>query len=454
MAGINDFFGKGSIGEQLLIWSLLNQLVGTLAGPAINELTWLVNQVQATELISPPDLAAAVVRNFRDQADAASDASKQGVSDGDFATMIHLAGDAPAPQELAAALRRKIIAEGGVGPDSTSFTQGIAEGRLADKWAPVIQALAREWPTPADAIAASVQGFYGSGDGQADYEKFGGDPQFYALLHYIHGDAPSPGELLQMLNRGIIPEDSGSATVPGYAQGIRQGRLRDEWLDAVRQLREYLTPPRTVTAMYREGVLTRDQAATDLTKHGVPADMIAAYLAAGTRHATAKAKELTESQVVTMYEAHILPESQAQSILTTLGYNADDAVLILRLADLRRAIAAISQAAKRVQTLYVGHKINRQAAEHALGVLEIPAAQITEMLAAWDLELSVTVKQLTEAQIADAWKENIISQDEAIGELQHIGYTAYDAWVLLSIKAKAAQPGKPEQGPNPVGVLP
>lgn len=454
MASIGDFFGKGSIGEQLLIWGVFQQVLGTLIQPGLNEIGYLENEAFTNVVMTPADLADAVVRNFRDHGDAAGDAAKSGIGGDDFDTLVHLAGDAPAPQELAAALRRAIIAEGGVGPDSTSFTQGIAEGRLADKWAPVIQALAKEWPTPTDAIAASVQGFYDDAQASAAYEKFGGDPQFYQLLHYIHGDAPSPGELLQLLNRGIIPADSGSPTVPGYAQGIRQGRLRNEWLEPIMALRAYLTPPRTVTAMYREGVLTRDQAVVDLKKHGVPDDMIPAYLAAGTRHATAKAKELTETQVVAVYEAHILPEAQAHELLTALGYNADDATLILRLADLRRAISAVTTAAKRVQTLYITHKITRDAAQHALTALEIPAPQITEMLAVWDLELSVTVKQLTEAQIADAWKENIISQDEAIAELQHIGYTAYDAWLLLSIKGKSALSNKPNPGPNPVGVIP
>ena len=109
-------------------------------------------------LLSPADSAEAVVRNFLPHADALAIAEKQGVSPADFATLTHLAGDAPGPQQLAEALRRGAIPEQGKGAGSVSFEQGIAEGRLADKWAPVIRALAQIWPTPVDALNALLKG--------------------------------------------------------------------------------------------------------------------------------------------------------------------------------------------------------------------------------------------------------------------------------------------------------
>jgi hypothetical protein len=70
-------------------------------------------------------------------------------------------------------------------------------------------------------------------------------------------------------------------------------------------------------------------------------------------------------------------------------------------------------------------------------------------MATWQLENSINVKTLTQSEITDAWKEGIMTEDEALTELGNIGYTPYDAWVLLSLKAKAALPGKPAPGPAP-----
>ena len=451
---IGDLFKEGSIGQQLFIWGLLSNVVQTLTAPAMNELGWLVNELQQTVLLSPPDAASAVVRNFIAQGDAQDMATRQGVSPGDFATMIHLAGDAPAPEQLAAALRRKIIPQGGTGADSTSFVQGIAEGRLADKWAPVIQALAQIWPTPMDAIRASVQGFYTDAAGAAAYEQFGGAPEFYNLLHYINGDAPSPGQLLELWNRGIIPEDSGDPNVPGYTQGIRQGNLRNMWLDAYKELRVYYPPPRTITALHKEGVLTDTQAADYLAKAGMQPDLITAYLQSGTTTATAKAKELTEADVIKLYEAHVLDQVATVHLLEALGYSQDNADYLTKLADLRVSIAAVAAAVTRVRTLYSTRKITEAGAREALASLQVPADQIGAIITEWNILRGVTVKQLTEAQIVDAWEYKLVSDAEAISELQSIGYTARDAWLLLSIKNKGAIDTSPPPAAAGVGVIP
>ena len=67
----------------------------------------------------------------------------------------------------------------------------------------------------------------------------------------------------------------------------------------------------------------------------------------------------------------------------------------------------------------------------------------------WSLENSITVKTLTEAQIIAAWEKAVITEAQAMTELGNIGYTPFDAWVLLSTKAGAPLPGMPEQGPPP-----
>jgi hypothetical protein len=73
-----------------------------------------------------------------------------------------------------------------------------------------------------------------------------------------------------------------------------------------------------------------------------------------------------------------------------------------------------------------------------------------------DLEASVTVRTLTEAQIVDAWGKGILDDNGAMTELGNLGFTPFDAWVLLSIKAGGPLPGQPAPGPpSPLpGVIP
>jgi hypothetical protein len=158
--------------------------------------------------------------------------------------------------------------------------------------------------------------------------------------------------------------------------------------------------------------------------------------------------------VIDLYSARIIAQADAHGLLVALGYSDTNATYLLELADLRRSIAAVNTAVSRVHTLYVSHKITRAAAQSVLDALHVPGEQTKQILSTWDLENAVNVKQLTEAQIVDAWHVNIIDPGEAQTELESIGYTPRDAWILLSIKAKGAVGSEPPRGPAPVGVIP
>jgi hypothetical protein len=448
MADWGDIFGKGSAAEQLLVWGVLNQIISTAGSPFFTVLAQQVNEKLPEAEISPAELADMVVRNFIALSDGKTRASRSGISADRFQLMVDAAGDSPAPGDLATALRRGIISESGTGAESTSFEQGIAEGRLADKWTSVIRQLATVWPSPADALNALLEGQVSEADGQALYEKFGGDPQYFTLLYNTRGNAPTPDEAAVMANRGIIPWTGTGPDVVSFEQAFLEGPWRNKWESPYRQAAQYLPPPRTVTAMLKDGSLTQDQATHLLMEQGLTADLAAAYVQDAELTATADNKALTLSEVTALYVNRLISASDAKSLIVALNYSDANASLLLSLADLSRSIAAVNTAVSRVQTLYISHKITRDTAVNSLNTLKVPPDQVASIVATWDLEVSVNVKVLTETQIVDAWSAQIITLDEAMTELTNIGYTPFDAWVLLSIKNKGPLPDQPAQGPG------
>lgn len=498
MPGLGDLFGKGSIVEQLFIWGVLNQVIGALASPFFETLTQEANGIHpaairspdalaqlvargfvdreaavaearrsgldedkftavldaAVPYLPPADLAQMVVRHFMTRDQAYLEAAKSGVDNDRFDFLVDVAADAPGPGDLAVALRRGLIPEDSEGAGSVSFAQGIREGRLADKYIPMIKDLAVQWPTPTDALQAELEGQLPHAEALALFEKLGGDPQFYTWLFNTRGEAPTPNEALTLLNRGIIPERGTGPNSVSYEQAFREGPWRNKWLEPFLALREYVTPPRSVVAMIHNGTLSDSDAAAELAKSGLDPKLAAAYIAEGHTRAATTERQLTQTAVIELYSNRIIAQADAHNLLTALGYSADNATLLTELADLRRSIAAVNTAVSRVHTLYVSHKITRDSAIAVLNALAVPHDQVTDIIATWDLEAAVTVRQLTEAQIVNAWFMKVISQDEAMAELQAISYTAYDAWVLLSIRAKGPLPGKPAKGANPVGPVP
>lgn len=545
MAGLSDLLGAGSVAEQLVVWGVLNQALGAAMAPYITQLSEDVNartpvvplspgeladavvrnyvtladataeaaksglnaerfatmvplhadapgpqQLAAALLrglieetgtgatsasfeqgiregrlndkwaplikglsaavLSAPDAASAVVRNFLSAQDGAAVAGKSGVDAATFETLVQLSGDAPGPQQLAEALRRGAIPADGAGAGSISFTQGIAEGRLANKWAPVIQDLAKLWPTPVDALAAALKGQISADDGKALYEKLGGDLQFYDWLLNSEGEGPTPLQAADWARRGIISWDGTGPDIVSYAQAVRESRFRDKWADAYKASAEYVPPAFSIITMLKDGAATKEQATGWLTKIGATPDVIAAMIAEADATDLSAYRGLTTSSVLGMYYQRLVTVDDATMMLESLHVSPAAVPLMLTYADLQRAIAQQNNAISRIGTLYAARKITVQTAKNSLVTLQVPPDAINDIMATWQLENSINVKLLTETQIVDAWQLGIMDEGTALTELSNIGYTPYDSWVLLSIKAKAPLPGQPAPGPGAV----
>lgn len=397
----------------------------------------------AVALLSPADAASAAVRNFMTHDDAAAEAAKSGVSPGLFDIMVSLSGDAPAPGQLAEALRRGTIHLEGSGKDSTSFNQGIAEGRLADKWAPIIQELSRAWPTPTTAIDGTLKGQITPEAGKALYEKLGGDPQFYQFLVDVAGNAPTPLEALTMAHRGAIPYNGKGPDVVSYEQAFLEGPWRDKWMAPYEKLGEYMPPAETTRVLLEQGAISKATAAKFWAAAGMSPETIQEYVQAADFNNTAATRGLTVTSVLDMYYAQLQSRDESARLLSVFGVPKENADMLLAYVDMRRSIAAVNSAVTRIQTLFITHKITEQTARDALVRLKIPASTISDILQTWLLTESANVKTLTESQITDAFYYQIMPYETALQELQNIGYTPYDSYVLLSNKAKGPLPNPP-----------
>lgn len=453
MSGLEDVLGAGDAAKQLFLWGILNQVISTLTGPYLQALQDKVQSANPLVPISPADAAHAVVRSYMADADGAAAAAKSGVAPDVFAILKDLAGNAPSPEQLVEALRRGIIERDGTGAASTSFVQGIAETNLLDKWTSVVEGLATQWPSPADIVDAQVKGQVTQDQGLADYTKVGGDPQWYDLLVNIAGNPPSPGELLTLAMRGVIDWNGTGPDATTFQQGFYEGRSKDKWEPVYRQLAFYFTTPSEVVEFYRYGVIDQATAADMLAKRGVDATTAAYFISYAEVNAIDDYRGLTEQAVLAMVAAGYTSDDQAKTMLAAL-HKGDAAIdQLLTYANLQRAITQLGNAISRIGNLYEGRKIDTTTARQALLSLNLPAAGVNDIIADWSAVANVNVKTLTAAQIVDAWDYEVFTQDEAMTELESIGYIPFDAWALLSNKNKGPLPGKPPSGPGtPLGA--
>lgn len=395
------------------------------------------------QLLTPADAAAAVVRNFLDLGAAKDAVKKQGVDAATFETLVHLSGDAPAPGQLAEALRRGLIPESGTGPQSTSFQQGIAEGRLANKWAEVIKGLAPWRPSPIDALDAQVKGQLTDAQAHDAYALLGGDEQFEGWLYNSIGEGPTPLQAAELAARGIIDWTGTGPASTSYEQAVRESHYRNKWSDAYKRLAEHIPPPSTIATMLAHRIIDAQTATTLLLANDMTSDQAAAYIAEAQYEQVSDYRGLTQSAVVDMYYAHLLTKDQAGTILSALHVSDQASSLLLLYADMRAVVDSVNRSVQRIATLYTSRKISTATARDALAKLQIPVDTVDAIIADWEIQAAADVKILTATQIVDAWYYQVVTQAEAVDLLGAIGYTAYDAWVLLSLKAKGPLPGKP-----------
>ncbi|MGH2456850.1 MAG: hypothetical protein ACRDHD_11420 [Candidatus Limnocylindria bacterium] len=439
MAGLGGAFG-GLIGNSTLQQIVLYNVVGSLIGAALAPfLTAVHNHQLESHPVTPlsPDVAAeAVLRNVWDRNRAASEALQAGVNPDRFDVLARLAGNAPGPGDMAVALRRGLVDEG-------RYLTGIRQGRLRDEWAELVKALAVQDPSPLAPLNAYLEGQLSEGQARQLYARFGGNPDHFEWQYNAQGTAPTPLQAAEMARRGIIAWDGEGPGVVSYRQAFLEGPWRNKWEQPFRVLSEYLPPPRTVTAMYREGSLSRAEAADLLAQQGLRPELVEAYLFSGSEQRVEADRTLALGTVRDLYRDRLIDRAQAAGMLAGLGYDAADAGFILQVADAQLAQRFLSAAVGRVRSRYTAWKIERTAARDVLAELGVAGEQASDLLAIWDIERSANTATLTAAQVGAALREQIIAEPEARRRLTEMGYSPRDAWVYLSQAVNERLPDEP-----------
>lgn len=421
---------------QIVVYNLVGQLVGAVIGPYAQAITNQVNAATPLVPLSPAEAAALVIRGEWGEDAAAAEAAMSGIDRDRFHRLVRLSGEAPGPVDLAVALRRGLI-------DKATYDRGIAEGNLRTEWGDLVRQLAVQEPSPIAILQAYLEGQIPEAKARQLYARLGGAPEYFEILYNSQGSSPTPLEAAEMARRGVIPWDGTGPDATSYEQAFLEGPWRNKWSEPFRTLAQYLPPPRTVTAMYREGSLTKAQASKYLAQGGLPPDLVQAYLSSGSEGKTAGTKDLARTTILALYQDQLIKRSEAADMLQGQGYDADEADYMLAVEDLRLAQRFLGLAVGRVHTLYVGRKISKAQALDTLHHLEITGDQAGQLMSIWDWERAADVKLLTPSEIYNGWKAKLLDLSEALSRLTDLGYTPRDAWLYMSIHNKAAVDGAP-----------
>lgn len=423
---VRDLLGA-IVGPEHFTESLLIGIaVGAVIAPVLGAITAPTGQDIANEVwshnpvvpLTPDLLAAAVIKGVLSEAQAAGIALHSGINSTAFHTMTMTAGQSIGTAEALLLLRRKQI-------DRTEFERIIRYSNVRNDFIDDILKLTYAPPPAGEVISGSLKGHLPPAEAQQKLGEAGIDPANFQWMHDTAGRPPGIEQMLHLWNRRKVVESDIDAAV-------RQSDINDHYLAAVKELRWYVPPVRSIMPMLRSGAIDDARATELFTEQGVRPEDIPGYLKEAHHTKGGTAKELTGSQVVRMYSDRFMDRGTASSRLALAGYPADEITLLLDFADHARTEKLTNALIAKVGTLYVAHKLTKSEASTALNADAVPAAQQADLFHVWDLERTAAVHKPTTAQVVGAYRRTEITAADCKARLLALGVQPGDLGIIVA----------------------
>lgn len=348
---------------------------------ALND-SWLAPLEGLKEkLLSPAELANARQQEFIDDGRLESEGALQGYDAERMQLMFRMAGLPPGVMDGLTMLRRGII-------DQATYEEIVAEGHTKTKYTPYLLQLQRQLLSPEVWAGLRLRGWVTEAEAAAGGALWGYTAEDMNRMYLDRGRPAAPGQMWTAAARGIDGQDGRPMDEAQFTQGIVESDIRPEYARMLWEIR-YLYPSLfQLNRLVTSGAIDPATGADWATKARYAPEVVTALEASWSG-----AKGTTTAKWV----------SRAQSRLFTVTHNE-----------------------------YVKAAIDGPVAQQAMTVAGISGAEQTQVLRIWNEERSISRLELTTAEIRREYRKNIISQAEALSELEMRGMSAADATKYLT----------------------
>lgn len=435
--GLRALFGE--MGTPTHQFDVLLQLIGALGAVATGiftlgapELQQLLNQLWSDYTHKPldPALAAdAVERNVLGMEEGWAQAKQSGYDRTIFGLMVGLAGEPPGLEQMLSLWRRGLLPE-------HVLDRMIAYSRVRTEWTDYVKALSHSTMTPGDALEAVLKGVIDHAQGVDLFQRGGGLVEQFDTLLATTGNPIGVEAANTLFNHGFIDDAQ-------LTEVIRHSRVNPIFEPMAKLLRHHFLPAFQVVRMLTAGTATPEQGTEWLLADGYPQDQVVALVHAASGGKTAKHKDLTEAQVAELYEVGKASKASAEASLALLGYDQSEADMILSLYESKRELAMAHAGVSQVRKVFLAKRVDDTEATTLLASLGIDAEAITQYLRVWEAERGAELKELSAAQIGTMAKKGLLTFDEAIARWTTMGYSPDDAALLAANYGGTPPPSSP-----------
>jgi hypothetical protein len=253
-------------------------------------------------------------------------------------------------------------------------------------------------------------------------EKGGMKSEWFKKYWRAHWSLPGLVQVREMFHRGIITED----TVNIY---LKAADYPSYWRKSIIQWMYQEITRVDVRRIYDLGLIGADEVYERYLKLGYNPDDSALMTEWTIAEYGEEERQLTKSDILSMYRDGILSVNESVDYLTLLNFKAHDIGLLLTHEDIKRQQNWEGKIISIVKEMFIGGIIDETEVFSELGKLDTPGAFIEQSIAVWRLEKKRKVVIPTTTQLRDMVLYEIISIDEFRLEMSNRGYSAkYIGW--------------------------
>lgn len=374
--------------------------------------------------LSPADLANAEQQGFTDIIDIAAEAREIGLTPDRLELLHQLAGLPPGVETGLAMLRRKII-------DTGQFAELVRTGHTKTKWTPQLLELETQVLTMDTYARLWLKGWIDEQEANAGGALTGFSPDDVKRQYLSMGRPAAPQQMATGIARGATGPDGVPMDEAQFLKGIRESDIRPEWGPMLYEIRFAYPPLFQINRLVTGGAISAATAIEWAEKDRYAPEVIDALRTYWSTQGGAAGKELTKAEALAEYEGGFITEAELRTLLANLGESQHAIDLLVHLGDARRVKSARDSGITALGKAYLGHDVSRAQALTTLGELGVSSEAASSIVGVWDIELGMSRRALTEAELLRAWRRGVLTTAEVTTELAARGYSAPDISTLL-----------------------
>jgi hypothetical protein len=249
-------------------------------------------------------------------------------------------------------------------------------------------------------------------------------PEWSKRFWYAHWVHPSPGQILEMLHRGLLSEED-------VYQYYRVVEIPPYWRDMLMKI-SYTPYARVDTRrMYNLGVLNQQEVYNTYRDEGYDHDHATKLTQFSIQTKVEAQKDLTKAQMLDAFKIGLISKESVLAYLIDSGYDEAESTFLVEYTLYKEDLKDIDDAIKMIGERYKNGMIDEAQAVSLLTQLQLDSAVINKNINLWDAARFKGRRRLTKTELGDFLLGEIITPEEYVYEMTELGYQEnHITWAL------------------------